>query len=482
MVVSVTISERSVQNPSVVFDAIRNVYLMMPDISETLSTINNATEIGRDFEDDGDFSFDDFQVEVIKQIFNQYASLRLFVINAKGELGIELIKARQQKEKLQGEYDQLALEQIEGTNSIADLEQRIGDTDDEQLKKQLEAEKTELQKRQAVINALVEEKKKALEDASEVLGKIEDASRAQPESIRTKVEAAIRSLFSARKLDLGFLVMPSFHKITIEDRYPIFFELDELAKRKKWIHFANIETTDPRKAIEEAGVYKSEQGFSSVFYGFITHSGQDIPLSVFAAAIAAQSSADGVEKPPAGINYPLNIPEGSERNPEAALKNLIVTNTDLASLNSSAINVFQQIPVSLSRGLVQEVLCLWGSRTLSSKEVYRFINTRAIINRVSQRLQLALAPYNLEAYDPKGTTTNQVKLIITSIMEDAYANNYLSGTTSSEAYTVRSKTEDASPPGSDQVGSGNRVYKITVQVFARFVGTTEQIEVELYPQ
>ncbi|NEO43210.1 MAG: hypothetical protein F6K55_03430 [Moorea sp. SIO4A3] len=283
------------------------------------------------------------------------------------------------------------------------------------------------------------------------------------------IAESVESLMTS-DIDVGILLAPGFENISgsADDDITTFNKIEALCQSKKMMFFFDVKTgtaATPSEIITAAKAHASRftsaRGHSSCFIGDVRYkSGTTtylVPLSAIAAAIALKATEEGVEIPPAGVNFPILNETGGLVTREE-LSPYFYTEGNLKALWDAKINLAQSIP---KYGVV-----LWSSVTLSQENMFLYINTRAIINRVTKQLEEALLPFLLGPFDPRGETTEQVKLTITSVLERAYNNNYLNGATSADAYRI------VELPPKDN--------KITIQVYATFVGTTKEIEVFLY--
>ena len=260
-------------------------------------------------------------------------------------------------------------------------------------------------------------------------------------------------------LDLGVLIIPEMANVTAQaDRTTLYSAAESLCQRRRWLHFVNLASgTDTKaKAIAERALYASPFGHSAAFYSFIIDpETQRVPIAVTAAAIELKrSKEESPYSPPAGAKYPI---QGV-----ASVANYVFDESDYEDLKAQNINVVQDIP--------KIGLCLWGARSLAIDPKFGQINTRAAISIISKQLDEALTPILFEESDPQGFTRREVIRVSTSILERGYLQGGLSGETSDEAYKIV-QTELASDVPN--------LRKFQIKIYARFVDTLEQIEVQL---
>lgn len=274
---------------------------------------------------------------------------------------------------------------------------------------------------------------------------------------------------------LGYLVVPEFINLENTEKGIIYGVADEVARAQRWIHTFQLDSPEESIPLEdlvtEREDYSSELGHSAAYIGYVPtiplggNEAIDVPLSVVATAIATKAIAEqGVAQPPAGVGYPIRVGAGvtdalgSDNN--EVIKNYVLKDEEIQTLNNADINFVKQIPTV--------GFCLLGARTLapSTTPAYRQLNTRQVMNSLTQRLRVALLPFIFSPVDPGGVTTEAVLLTATSIMEGSFTAGELSGRNSSEAYTITQTRNSAN--------------EIQIEIAARFVGTVEQIQVYLY--
>lgn len=120
------------------------------------------------------------------------------------------------------------------------------------------------------------------------------------------------------------------------------------------------------------------------------------PAAMQAVFALKRNSIESFVQPPAGTGYPL-----------VGLRDLDfnVTTNQHATLNQAGVNVIKPI-----RG---KGLCVYGARTMSIDPLYRFCNTRVILNVYARSLYDSLANSNLvfTVIDGEGTLFNRVKQV-----------------------------------------------------------------------
>ncbi|MBW4636342.1 MAG: hypothetical protein KME30_32035 [Iphinoe sp. HA4291-MV1] len=268
-------------------------------------------------------------------------------------------------------------------------------------------------------------------------------------------------LTNQRELDLGILIIPEISSYTTQaDRTAIYSGAESLAQKTGWLHFTNTATATDTKAeaLAERELYASQLGHSALYYGMgIDADDKQVPINVAAAAIALRRfKEDSAYSPPGGAQYPI---KGIK-----LVSGYVTSETDFTELRDKGINVIQKIP--------KVGLCFWGARTLATDTKFSQINSRVAISLLNRQLQESLTPLLFESSDPQGYTRREVIRIAVSLLQQAYVNGGLSGTTPEEAYRV----VELDVPSDSSIPNLRRVQ---IKIYARFVDTLEQIEIQL---
>ncbi len=257
---------------------------------------------------------------------------------------------------------------------------------------------------------------------------------------------------------LAIVICPQRSQLAAQaDRTTIFSAIESLCTGKRWLFFANTSFDCATKlaAVTERSLYSSPNGNSSLYYGYaLDNDNKLVPLAAAAASLLLlRTRVESAYDPPGGAKYPI-----------AGIQSIvgdITQQSDYDDMKASNINVVQTIPTA--------GYCFWLARTLSSDPKFMMINSRMAMSIVSLQLERSLIPTLIDSVDPNGSTRREVVRICQSIMQQAYLNSALSGATPEEAYKI---VETVIPVGGD-------LKKIQIQIFARFVGTLEQIEIQL---
>lgn len=145
-----------------------------------------------------------------------------------------------------------------------------------------------------------------------------------------------------------------------------------------------------------------------------------VPPSPFVAGIACSRYVnEGFQQPPAGSRYPLRGVVG--------LKFGITAQQQEVSY-ALGLNPIRSLP---NRGIV-----VWGSRTLSSSPLFRFVNTRVILNVLIDVMQRSFDDILFESIDSANTIYGRVKSIANQVLNQFYRQGALFGNRPEQAYLV----------------------------------------------
>jgi len=79
---------------------------------------------------------------------------------------------------------------------------------------------------------------------------------------------------------------------------------------------------------------------------------------------------------------------------------------------------------------------VWGARTLSSSPLFRFVNTRVILNVLVDVMNRSFDDILFESIDSAGTVYSRVKSIATQVLNQFYRQGALFGNRPEQAYLV----------------------------------------------
>jgi hypothetical protein len=178
---------------------------------------------------------------------------------------------------------------------------------------------------------------------------------------------------------------------------------------------------DPDALLTEREFYTSLRGHSWYVGAWPKDSDNDwISPAVLQAIVALKrNSIEGFVQPPAGTRYPL---VGLSALPYS------ITTAQHSTLNQVGINQIRQIR---NRGL-----CVYGARTLSVNAIYKFCNTRVILNVYARSLYDTLAASDLvfTTIDGEGVLFNRVKAVADELCYRLWEAGALFGASPEDAF------------------------------------------------
>jgi hypothetical protein len=234
---------------------------------------------------------------------------------------------------------------------------------------------------------------------------------------------------------------------------------------------------DPQASFVEAGVdnvnrlYDDSQRYFNpfgfiAFYGsnVLNASGQYIPPSPYVTGVAVRRyRAEGYQFPPAGVKYQLTDAVGVQIPINSAQQNL---------LNPKGCNAIRTLP-----GYPQTAVFIWGGRTRvnaddAQQALYKFVNTRVIMNVVYGSLRKAFDIQIFNIIDGFGVIYNQIIAIGNSVLNQLYVKGALFGQRPSDAFQV---VCDERINTAENLENGI----VNAKVFVTPVPTLERIQIDL---
>lgn len=145
-----------------------------------------------------------------------------------------------------------------------------------------------------------------------------------------------------------------------------------------------------------------------------------VPASgLVAGAACGRFINEGFQQPPAGARYPLRgVVDVKFR----------ITAQQQEVTYALGLNPIRSLP---NRGIV-----VWGARTLSSSPLFRFVNTRVILNVLVDVMNRSFDDILFESIDSAGTVYSRVKSIANQILNQFYRQGALFGNRPEQAYLV----------------------------------------------
>jgi len=160
----------------------------------------------------------------------------------------------------------------------------------------------------------------------------------------------------------------------------------------------------------------------SAFYGPYIKNSNDrfVPPSGFIAGIACSRYVnEGFQQAPAGARYPLRGAIGLRFD---------ITAQQQEVTYPLGLNPVRSLP---NRGIVA-----WGARTTSPNALFKFVNTRAILNVLLDVMSRSFDDILFEQIDSAGTLYSRAKSIASQVMGQLYRQGALFGARPEQAYLV----------------------------------------------
>ena len=154
-----------------------------------------------------------------------------------------------------------------------------------------------------------------------------------------------------------------------------------------------------------------------------------VPPSGYVAGIACSRYInEGFQQPPAGSRYPLRG-----------------VNDVKFSISAQQQEVTYALGLNPIRSLPNRGIVVWGSRTLSSSSLFRFVNTRVVLNALIDVMNRSFDDVLFESIDSAGTIYSRVSSIATQILNQFYNQGALFGSQPEQAYLVVCGDSNNSP-------------------------------------
>ena len=143
------------------------------------------------------------------------------------------------------------------------------------------------------------------------------------------------------------------------------------------------------------------------------------PSSYIAGIACSRYINEGFQQPPAGSRYPLRGALGLKFEISAQQQEVTY---------ALGLNPIRSLP---NRGIVA-----WGARTLSSNPLFKFVNTRAILNVLIDVMGRSFDDILFEQIDSAGTVYARVKSIASQVLGQFFRQGALFGSRPEQAYLV----------------------------------------------
>lgn len=145
-----------------------------------------------------------------------------------------------------------------------------------------------------------------------------------------------------------------------------------------------------------------------------------VPPSAYVASIACnRNTTEGFQQPPAGARYPLRNAIGLK-----------------FPINSQQQEITYALGINAIRALPNKGIVVWGARTLSANPLFKFINTRVILNVLIDVLSRSFDDILFEQIDSSGGIYSRVTSIATVILNQFYRQGALFGSKPEQAYAI----------------------------------------------
>ena len=145
-----------------------------------------------------------------------------------------------------------------------------------------------------------------------------------------------------------------------------------------------------------------------------------VPPSAYIAGIACSRYVnEGFQQAPAGARYPLRGANGLRFD---------ITAQQQEVTYPLGLNPIRSLP---NRGIVA-----WGARTMSPNALFKFVNTRAILNVLLDVMARSFDDVLFEQIDSAGTLYSRAKSIASQVMGQLYRQGALFGARPEQAYLV----------------------------------------------
>jgi hypothetical protein len=152
------------------------------------------------------------------------------------------------------------------------------------------------------------------------------------------------------------------------------------------------------------------------------------PSSYVAGIACSRYINEGFQSPPAGARYPLRGATGLRFDISAQQQEVTY---------ALGLNPIRSLP---NRGIVA-----WGARTLSSNQLFKFVNTRAILNVLIDVMGRSFDDILFDQIDSAGTVYARVKSIASQICGQFFRQGALYGSRPEQAYLVVCSSANNNP-------------------------------------
>lgn len=178
-----------------------------------------------------------------------------------------------------------------------------------------------------------------------------------------------------------------------------------------------------------------------------------VPASAYAVGIAcSRNITEGFQQPPAGVRYPLRGAIGLK-----------------FPISAQQQEVTYALGLNPIRSLPNKGIVIWGARTLSSIALFKFINTRVILNVLIDALSRSFDDILFEQIDSAGTIYSRVVSIAVAILNQLFRQGALFGNRPEQAYAVVCNDSNNTPELLEQGTVGCDIYVATSPTLERIL-------------
>jgi hypothetical protein len=178
------------------------------------------------------------------------------------------------------------------------------------------------------------------------------------------------------------------------------------------------------------------------------------PSSFVAGIACSRYINEGFQAPPAGARYSLRGATGLK---------FEITAQQQEVTYALGLNPIRSLP---NRGIV-----VWGARTLSSNPLFKFVNTRAILNVLVDVMSRSFDDILFDQIDSAGTVYARVKSIASQILGQFFRQGALFGARPEQAYAVICSSANNNPTDLDNGTVRLDVYVATSPTLERLLVT-----------
>jgi phage tail sheath protein FI len=234
---------------------------------------------------------------------------------------------------------------------------------------------------------------------------------------------------------------------------------------------------DHSNLFAESQKYSTTQGFLAYYAPYLLNDlGVYVPPTGFVTGFAMKRYRDeiaGFRLPPAGAKYAVAGARGVQVEITTGMQDVS---------NPYGLNALRQLPgyseTDPDTGITYGPIFIWGSRTRvnpanAEQALYKFVNTRVILNVIYGTLENALDNQIFNIIDGRAVTFNQIRTLVSNTLySNFYVPGALFGSGAADAFDV--VVDDRNNPAAN-LDNG----LVNVQIFVVPVPTLERIEIDL---